>query len=196
MTNSAKTLQRRKRSAIYQNRERPKRSHTDIIFAEVLSKLLGFMNSELGNLSWVSHATIAASVGIAKEQLAAYIKATCLIGAVRLRYTNAATAHKRTLPFYPNYTEHAHGLTFIQLLRVEPDQPKRLNYYTLQGCMSWDGYSGTALPDWQRDVIKLCATKNGKDLHQAQTITARHRILGAPNADDEFGWLVLGVVVW
>ena len=162
MTNSAKTLQRRKRSAIYQNRERPKRSHTDIIFAEVLSKLLGFMNSELGNLSWVSHATIATSVGIAKEQLAAYLKATCLIGAVRLRYTNAATAHKRTLPFYPNYTEHTHGLTFIQLLRVEPDQPKRLNYYvdlaivlevTISGAC-WGGASSSMIgirQNWRKD---------------------------------------------
>jgi hypothetical protein len=173
---SHKTLAKRKRSAIHQNRERPKRSPTDIIFAEVLSRLIARMNPEVGNLSWVSHATIATQVGLGKEAVKFYLKAACLVGAVRVRYTNASTAHQRTQRFFPNYTDHTQGQTFQMLLGSEPDRPRRLNYYTIQGCISWEGFSGKALPDWQIEVIKLCATQKATNVRKAEIISARHRI--------------------
>ena len=72
---------------------------------------------------------------------------------------------------YPHYTRYTGGQTFTNMLAQEPSKPKRLNYYTLQGCHRM---TGEALPAWQLEVIKLCDSKNANKARQAKQIAAEH----------------------
>ena len=172
---------KRKRSAIHQNLHRPKRTRTDSTFAEVLNAVLGFMKPEVGNLSWVANETIARTTPYGKRTVAHYLTAATLIGAITVAYRTARAAHKGTIRFYPNYTEHTYGKTFPMLIKAELDyngrvKPKILNFYTLN--RNWIGYSTRpeCLPDWMLEVIRLCATKTAANVRAAKRLAAIHRI--------------------
>ena len=172
---------KRKRSAIHQNLHRPKRTRTDSTFGAVLNAVLGFMNPEVGNLSWVANETIARTTPYGKRTVAHYLTAATLIGAITVAYRTARAAHKGTIRFYPNYTEHTYGKTFPMLIKAELDyngrvKPKILNFYTLN--RNWIGYSTRpeCLPDWMLEVIRLCATKTAANVRAAKRLAAIHRI--------------------
>ena len=172
---------KRKRSAIHQNLHRPKPTRTDSTFGAVLNAVLGFMNPEVGNLSWVANETIARTTPYGKRTVAHYLTAATLIGAITVAYRTARAAHKGTIRFYPNYTEHTYGKTFPMLIKAELDyngrvKPKILNFYTLN--RNWIGYSTRpeCLPDWMLEVIRLCATKTAANVRAAKRLAAIHRI--------------------
>ena len=59
-------------SKLYIERYRPRKTLTVATFTEVLNKLISFMHTEVGLLSWVSHTTIARAIGINKNAVRYY----------------------------------------------------------------------------------------------------------------------------
>jgi hypothetical protein len=147
----------------------------------VLNAVLGFMKPEVGNLSWVANETIARTTPYGKRTVAHYLTAATLIGAITVAYRTARAAHRGTIGFYPNYTEHTYGKTFPMLIKAELDnngrvKPKTLNFYRLN--RNWIGYSMVPeyLPDWMLEVIRLCATKTAANVRAAKRLAAIHHI--------------------
>ena len=176
------TFRRRQRTALNQNDDRPKQGETDIVGAAILNCLIRYLHPEVGNLSWVSHGTIAAKLGLHKQTVRCHLLAQTLIGSVRVRYRTARVAHNQTTRFYPNYTKHTDGKTFQEMPLAEPTEggkrrPKVLNYYTIHGCMGWAGYKGETLPAWQSEVIRLCASQDSANIAKAKRLAAKNRIL-------------------
>ena len=164
-------------SKLYIERYGPRKTLTVATFTEVLNKLISFMHTEVGLLSWVSHTTIARAIGINKNAVRYYLRAATLIGAVKIKYTYAGAAHEQTIRYYPNYTDHTEGQTFNMMLASEDGKPRRLNYYTVIGCEYWNGRKYNSLPaDWKMEVIRLCSKQKTIHLHEAQRLAAKHRI--------------------
>ena len=164
-------------SKLYIERYGPRKTLTVATFTEVLNKLISFMHTEVGLLSWVSHTTIARVIGINKNAVRYYLRAATLIGAVKIKYTYAGAAHEQTIRYYPNYTDHTEGQTFNMMLASEDGKPRRLNYYTVIGCEYWNGRKYNSLPaDWKMEVIRLCSKQKTIHLHEAHRLAAKHRI--------------------
>ena len=164
-------------SKLYIERYRPRKTLTVATFTEVINKLISFMHTEVGLLSWVSHTTIARAIGINKDAVRCYLRAATLIGAVKVKYTYAGAAHEQTIRYYPNYTDHTDGLTFNMMLVSEDGKPRRLNYYTVIGCEHWNGRKYNSLPaDWKIEVIRLCSKQKSIHLHEAERLAAKYRI--------------------
>ena len=164
-------------SKLYIERYGPRKTLTVATFTEVLNKLISFMHTEVGLLSWVSHTTIARAIGINKDAVRCYLRAATLIGAVKVKYTYAGAAHEQTIRYYPNYTDHTDGLTFNMMLVSEDGKPRRLNYYTVIGCEHWNGRKYNSLPaDWKIEVIRLCSKQKSIHLHEAERLAAKYRI--------------------
>ena len=164
-------------SKLYIERYGPRKTLTVATFTEVLNKLISFMHTEVGLLSWVSHTTIARAIGINKDAVRCYLRAATLIGAVKVKYTYAKAAHEQTIRYYPNYTDHTDGLTFNMMLVSEDGKPRRLNYYTVIGCEHWNGRKYNSLPaDWKIEVIRLCSKQKSIHLHEAERLAAKYRI--------------------
>ncbi len=138
--------------ALNQNNNRPTQGKVDIIHARIVSRVIRYMDPRVGNLSWVSHATIAKDVGIRREAIHYHLLAATLIGELRVRYHTATAAHLQISQRYPHYTEYTGGQTFTEMLGEQPGKPKRLNYYTIHKCMGCPSYHGQALPDWQIEM--------------------------------------------
>ena len=164
-------------SALYIERYGPRKTLTVATFTEVLNKLISFMHTEVGLLSWVSHTTIARAIGINKDAVRFYLRAATLIGAIKVKYTYARAAHEQTIRYYPNYTDHTEGQTFNMMLASEDGKPRRLNYYTVIGCEHWNGRKYNSLPAaWKIEVIRLCSKQKSIHLHEAEKLAAKHRI--------------------
>ena len=164
-------------SKLYIERYGPRKTLTVATFTEVINKLISFMHTEVGLLSWVSHTTIARAIGINKDAVRCYLRAATLIGAVKVKYTYAEAAHEQTIRYYPNYTDHTDGLTFNMMLVSEDGKPRRLNYYTVIGCEHWNGRKYNSLPaDWKIEVIRLCSKQKSIHLHEAERLAAKYRI--------------------
>ena len=161
--------------ALNQNNNRPTQGNVDIIHARTVSRVIRYMDPRVGNLSWVSHATIAKDVGIRREAIHYHLLAATLIGELRVRYHTATAAHLQISQRYPHYTEYTGGQTFTEMLGEQPGKPKRLNYYTIHKCMGCPSYHGQALPDWQIEIIKLCATQKAGKVRQAKEIARQHQ---------------------
>ena len=91
------------------NDKRPKHGDIEIIHAAIVGRLLRYMRPELGNLSWVSHETIAKELGINRTTVRAHLEAAVILGEARVRYSNPTTAHIRSSGRYPHYAEHTGG---------------------------------------------------------------------------------------
>ena len=164
-------------SKLYIERYGPRKTLTVATFTEVLNKLISFMHTEVGLLSWVSHTTIARAIDINKNAVRYYLRAATLIGAVKIKYTYAKAAHEQTIRYYPNYIDHTEGQTFNMMLASEDGKPRRLNYYTVIGCEYWNGRKYNSLPAaWKIEVIRLCSKQKSISLHEAQRLAAKHRI--------------------
>jgi hypothetical protein len=171
---STRSCQKRRGRALSKNDERPKSGQIDITHAAIVQRVIRYMDSRVGLLSWVSHGTIAKDLGLHYKSVQCHLTAAVLIGELRVRYTNPATAPLRTSAFYPHYTQRTGRLTFTEMLVKEPGRPRRFNYYTLQGCEGH--YTGEALEDWQLELIKLCVSQTSANVRKASRIAAEHRL--------------------
>ena len=158
------------------NERRPKHGDVEILHSAIIGRLLRFMRPELGNLSWVSNATIASDLGIDKYTVQYHLQGAVLIGEIRIRYTSPAAAHLQTSGRYPHYTKYTKGRTFAQLLDCEPGNTRRLNYYTIDGCHTLQ--TTTLYPDWMLRVIKLCASQKAAKLKQAKDLAQTNELPG------------------
>ena len=124
----------------------PRKTLTVATFTEVLNKLISFMHTEVGLLSWVSHTTIARAIGINKNAVRYYLRAATLTAQSRSSTPTQEQRTNRPSDIYPNYTDHTEGQTFNMMLASEDGKPRRLNYYTVIGCEYWNGRSTILYP--------------------------------------------------
>ena len=149
---------------------RQNRSAVDT-FISVLSKLIHFMEPDIGFISWVSHATIGKDLHLSKKAVRYYLEAAVLIGALKVKFTNPWLAHKITWSKYGNgYTQYLGGKNFMQLTCPDGSR-KRVYFYTIN--KDWIGWkAGAVLPEWMIEVIRLCARQKQIGLTQARGIAA------------------------
>jgi hypothetical protein len=143
------------------------------------------MQPALGNLSWISHAALARLAGCSRQAVSYHLQAAEIIGELKIRFADPATAHKQMMERY-DYTKFTDGKSFIQLLSQQPARLHRLNFYTVNGCHTL--LQKQAYPDWMIDVIRLCAHQKGAELKQAHALANQHRLPASPKHKRTRSW--------
>jgi hypothetical protein len=144
------------------------------------------MKPELGNISWISHSSLAKLAGCSRQSVNYHLQAAEIIGEIRIRFTDPSTADDRISQRYGNYTTHTDGKTFSELLRDQRKEARKLNFYTINDRHTL--LQGHAYPAWMVKVISLCARCSGAKLKQAHQLANEHELSSPPEPKRVRSW--------